>query len=85
MAKKVAVILDSCGAVAVTSDDEGIATLNDFKNNCFQKSQLLLTAHVNNDSLYELDASPVLPMSADFHIATLANTSIPPVSCDMND
>ena len=34
-AKKAAVILDSCGAVAVTLDDEGIATLNEFKNNCF--------------------------------------------------
>ena len=83
-AKKAAVILDSCGAVAVTLDDEGIATLNEFKNNCFQKSQLLLTAHVNHDSLYELDVSPVPPMSVNFHNATLVNTSIPPVSYELH-
>ena len=32
-AKKAAVISDSCGAVAFTLDDDGIATLNRFKNN----------------------------------------------------
>ena len=67
----------------MTLDEEGIANLNGFKNNCFQKSQLLLTAHVNHDSLYELDVSPVSPMSVDFHNATLVNTSIPPVSYEI--
>ena len=45
-AMKAAVTLDSCGAVAVTLDDEGIAILNEFKNYLFPKSQPLFITYV---------------------------------------
>ena len=77
-----AVILDSCAAVADTLDDEGIATLNVFKSSCLKNSQKILTAHVNNDSLYEFDVSPVPLMSVACHNTSLDNASTFTVTCD---
>ena len=63
---------------------KALLPLMDIRTTVCKKSQLLLTVHVNNDSLYELDVSPVPPLSVDFYNSTLEKTSIPPVSCDMH-
>ena len=71
--KNAAVIFDSCGAVAVALDEHGILTINGFKDQCCQKNLLLLTAHVNSDSLYEID-EPLVPVVLPV---------LPLVICDM--
>ena len=78
--KSAAEFFGACGAVAVKLDDEGISTLNGFKETCL-KNQLLLAVHLYDDSLYEINVPHVTVICKHANYLDIPHT--PAVTCDM--
>ena len=70
--KKAVVIFDSCGAVVYRRDAHVDSAINDIKEFSFQHNKPLLTAHLNDESLYELDVplTPVVCKHTNMEIST---------------